>query len=101
MLMEGSGIRELAERVGEHLNAPPAPLPETSAAAAPGESDLRLSHGQQMLWYAHQFATTGDAYHITGAATIRADAGSGRLPAGIPACHRPAGRLADDFHRRR
>ena len=72
MLMEGSGIRELAQRVSEHLAGSPAPSPETSAAVAPGESDHRVSHGQQMLWYADQFAPTGAVYHITGAATIRA-----------------------------
>ncbi len=73
MLMEGSGIRELADRVSEHLHESPAPSPEASVATAtPGEPEQRLSHGQQMLWYAHQFAPTGAAYHITGAATIRA-----------------------------
>ncbi len=72
MLMEGSGIRELAARVSEHLTGSPVPSAEASTPAPSGQTDRRLSHGQQMLWYAHQFAPTGAAYHVTGAATIRA-----------------------------
>ncbi len=71
MLMEGSGIRELAERVIERRDG--SPSPETPATTAPEEPEHRPSYGQQMLWYAHQFATTSAAYHITGAATIRAE----------------------------
>ena len=32
-----------------------------------------MSHEQQLLWYAHQFTPNRAAYHITGAATIRAE----------------------------
>ncbi len=49
-------------------------------AAAPAQrgpatldAGLPLSHGQQMLWYAHQFTTTGAAYHVLGAGLVRAD----------------------------
>ena len=58
MLMEGSGIRELAERASEHLAGSPAQPSETSApAGARIGAGQPLSHGQQMLWYAHQFTT--------------------------------------------
>ncbi|MGP0067607.1 MAG: amino acid adenylation domain-containing protein [Isosphaeraceae bacterium] len=73
VLLEGSGIRELAETVSAQRNgSAPAPAPEMSPVAEIHLSAPPLSHGQQMLWYAHQFAPTGAAYHITGAATIRA-----------------------------
>ena len=36
-------------------------------------AEARPSHGQQMLWYAHQFAPTGAAYHIAGAGLVRAE----------------------------
>jgi len=67
MLLEGSGIRELAERTSAQLAGQPARPPETSTAPTPGGSDQELSHEQQLLWYAHQFTPNCAAYHITGA----------------------------------
>src|SRR5207247_2405680 len=55
MLLEGSGIRELAERTSELLAGSATRPPEPSPAPASEEPDQRLSHGQQLLWYAHQF----------------------------------------------
>ena len=80
MLMEGSGVRELAE---ESASVSPA-LPPAQRAAAPAEREPTtldagppLSHGQQMLWYAHQFTTTGAAYHVLGAGLVRAELDKG------------------------
>ena len=47
--------------------------PETAIATIPSESEERLSHEQQLLWYAHQFTPNSAAYHISGAATIRVE----------------------------
>ena len=76
MLMEGSGIRELAERVSERLAGTPTGSSRREPSApcrATVEAGPPLSHGQQMLWYAHQFTTTGAAYHVLGAGLVRAD----------------------------
>ena len=73
MLMEASGIRELAEAASEQLAGSPNPPLEVSLPSQQLETDPRLSHEQQLLWYAHQFAPTGAAYHIAGAATVRAE----------------------------
>ena len=73
MLLESGGIRDLAESANALVAATPARLPETAIAPIPGETEVRLSHEQQLLWYAHQFTPNRAAYHITGAATIRAE----------------------------
>jgi amino acid adenylation domain-containing protein len=73
MLLESGGIRELAKRANSLLAATPARLPEAGIAPILAESEERLSHEQQLLWYAHQFTPNRAAYHITGAATIRAE----------------------------
>ena len=73
ILLESGGIRELAESANSLLAATPARLPETAKSPVPGESEERLSHEQHLLWYAHQFTPNRAAYHITGAATIRAE----------------------------
>jgi amino acid adenylation domain-containing protein len=73
LLLEGSGIRDLAERVSGHLAD--SPMRPSEAPDPPGseEPDGRLAHEQQLLWYAHQFTPNPAAYHISGAATIRAE----------------------------
>ena len=105
MLMEGSGIRELAERASEQLAGTPNDTSQPAAAAetvaAFVEADPPLSHGQQCSGTHTSSRQTGAAYHIPGAATVRAELDIERLPAGVPACHRPPGRLADHFRRRR
>ena len=73
MLMEVSGIRELAERASEYVAGAPIQPSETSSPSGHVESDQRLSHEQQLLWYAHQFTTSGAAYHISGAATFQVE----------------------------
>jgi amino acid adenylation domain-containing protein len=77
MLMEGMGIRELAARVSENFplkrTASSEPPEVDERASATVAADPRLSHGQQMLWYAHQFTTTGAAYHVLGAGRVRAE----------------------------
>jgi amino acid adenylation domain-containing protein len=73
MLLESGGIRELADGAFALLATTPARLPETAIAPVSEESEERLSHEQQLLWYAHQFTPNRAAYHITGAATIRAE----------------------------
>jgi amino acid adenylation domain-containing protein len=73
MLIDASGIRELAERASAHLAGAatqPAPAPVPPEA---GESEPRLSHGQHLLWYAHQFTPSPAAYHITGAGRVSAE----------------------------
>ena len=86
-LLEGATIRDLAEQaIAQGAGTPTGPLepavasvpgavPEPPAIPepAPGQSGQPLSHGQQMLWYAHQFTTTGAAYHVTGAGSVRAE----------------------------
>src|SRR5262249_11310544 len=54
MLLEGSGIRELAQKVSERLNDSPDSSTDTPGKKSSENSEDRLSHGQQMLWYAHQ-----------------------------------------------
>ena len=103
MLMEGSGIRELAERVSERLaGAATASRAGRAGQRAPStpEAGPPLSHGQQMLWYAHQFTPTGAAYQSRGRDGPRG-AGHRRLPAGDSARHRPPGGPANDLLRRR
>ena len=81
ILLEGSTIHDLAERASAHLTGSPtrpsqpaaAPVPELALAPAPAEPGQPLSYGQQMLWYAHQYTTTGAAYHVTGAGLVRAE----------------------------
>jgi acyl carrier protein len=53
LLMEVSGVRELADRVGAQMDGVPAPSTQTSAPASADHSDQRLSYGQQLLWCAH------------------------------------------------
>jgi amino acid adenylation domain-containing protein len=78
VLIEGSSIRDIAQRVRGHLNAADAATPSASHLAAPAPvaarspTEARPSRGQQMLWYAHQFAPTGAAYHVAGAGLVRA-----------------------------
>src|SRR5205807_10471706 len=79
ILLEASSIRDLAERTSVHLAgaatgpSEPAAVQGSAPRPAPAEADPPLSHGQQMLWYAHQFTPTGAAYHITGAGLVRAE----------------------------
>jgi amino acid adenylation domain-containing protein len=70
-LMESSGIRALAASASAQLADAPSRPSDTALAPTLDESDQRLSHEQQLLWYAHQFTPNRAAYHITGAATIR------------------------------
>ena len=78
---EGPGIRRLAEWASERLADAPTGSREPDAQAesvqATVEAGPPLSHGQQMLWYAHQFTTTGAAYHVLGAGLVRADLDKG------------------------
>ena len=73
VLLESGGIRALAQSAHSLVAATPARLPETAIAPIPEETEERLSHEQQLLWYAHQFTPNRAAYHITGAAAIRAE----------------------------
>ncbi|HZW29207.1 MAG TPA: amino acid adenylation domain-containing protein, partial [Isosphaeraceae bacterium] len=79
ILLEGATIRDLAERARAHLAGPPtaapepAPVPEIESGPTTAKAGQPLSHGQQMLWYAHQYTTTGAAYHVTGAGLVRAE----------------------------
>ena len=73
MLLDDSGIRVLAEKMSAQLGGTAARSSETEMTPVSGESDRRLSHEQQLLWYADQFTPNRAAYHITGAATIRAE----------------------------
>ncbi len=81
MLLEGSGIRELAEKASEHLAGAPTLASERAAPTADAPATVQagppLSHGQQMLWYAHQFTTSGAAYHVLGAGSVRAELNQG------------------------
>jgi amino acid adenylation domain-containing protein len=79
VLIEASSIRDVAERVLTHLTmaeAAPVVTSPSSEPAPPSEMSLgerRPSTGQRMLWYAHQFAPTGAAYHIAGAGLVCAE----------------------------
>ena len=78
VLLEGGSILGIAERAHEHLAGAGMAIPGPSAPAAANSAPrgqpavARPSHGQQMLWYAHQFAPSGAAYHIAGAGLVRA-----------------------------
>ena len=86
-LLEGATIRDLAEQAAVQGAGPsngpsePAvasvpeakPEPPAISEPLPGESGQPLSHGQQFLWYAHQFTRSGAAYHVTGAGSVRAE----------------------------
>jgi amino acid adenylation domain-containing protein len=88
-LLEGSTIRDLAERAYAERSvagsgpASPAAASEGEPAPRQVESDLVLSHGQQMLWYAHQFTTTRAAYHVIGAGTVRGELESGAVASAL------------------
>ena len=73
MLLDGSGIRDLAEWASVQLAGSSARLPETSSPRVQDQHGQSLSHGQQLLWYAHQFTPKGAAYHLAGAAIVRAE----------------------------
>jgi amino acid adenylation domain-containing protein len=73
LLMEVSGIRELASWASEHLAAARSGAAETPSPPESAELNQPLSHEQELLWYAHQFAPKSAAYHITGAAIVRAE----------------------------
>ncbi len=72
MFLESSGIHELAENATALLAESPTRSIEPVVDPTSGVADLRLSHEQQLLWYADQFSPNRAAYHITGAATVRA-----------------------------
>ena len=84
-LLEGTTLRDLATAVGAAAapeNPPQSadvrdrPDAESQSLQTPQpvspELDQPLSHGQQMLWYAHQFAPIRAAYHVTGAGLVHA-----------------------------
>jgi amino acid adenylation domain-containing protein len=73
MLMEGSSIRSLAEWANEHLAGFSAHTALPSSPPEGSKAEERLSHGQHLLWYAHQFTTSRAAYHITGAGRVGAE----------------------------
>ena len=73
MLMDGSSIRELAEWASVQLAGSSAQPSETSSPPVQDQHGQSLSHGQQLLWYAHQFTPKGAAYHLAGAAIVRAE----------------------------
>ena len=84
-LLEGATIRDLAEQAAIQGAVPsngpsePAvasgsqakPEPPAFSEPLPGEPGQLLSHGQQFLWYAHQFTRSGAAYHVTGAGSVQ------------------------------
>ncbi len=85
-LLEGATIRDLAdEAIAQRAGTPTGPIesvvgslpgdvpgPPAIRERAPGQSGQPLSHGQQMLWYAHQFTKTDAAYHVIGAGSVHA-----------------------------
>ncbi len=73
MLMDGSSIRELAEWASVQLAGSSAQPSETSSPPVQDQHGQSLSHGQQLLWYAHQFTPKGAAYNLAGAAIVRAE----------------------------
>jgi amino acid adenylation domain-containing protein len=83
VLIEGSSIRDVARRA--HQAMVESQVGATSPSSDPAQSrDLtssgpRPSPGQRLLWYAHQFAPTGAAYHIAGAGVVRTDLDLGAL----------------------
>ena len=101
VLIEASSIRDVAgcaaecqRSAGTAAQGDPSPTPAVSAEARP-------SHGQKMLWYAHQFAPTGAAYHIAGAGRIPADLDRNALLRALPPRHRPARGAAEHVPGRR
>jgi amino acid adenylation domain-containing protein len=79
--MEGASARVLAERADELLAAPASAEPPSATSEPPRDEtgETLLSHEQQLLWYAHQFTTTGAAYHNLGAASVPAALDFGAL----------------------
>jgi amino acid adenylation domain-containing protein len=79
VLIEATSIRDVAERAralaAQGEGATPRPSSPAHPASAPEvpPAGAGSSHGQQMLWYAHQFTATGAAYHIAGAGLVRAE----------------------------
>jgi acyl carrier protein len=78
-LLEGPSVVQLAELALEGVSglaasptAPPAPGPAREVV-----SEHPLSAGQQALWYLHQLAPAGAAYHIAGAGADPGGAGRG------------------------
>ena len=67
VLIEGSSIRDVAGRRASIVAMPRRRRPASPGPTPAEPAEARPSHGQQMLWYAHQFARTGAAYHIAGA----------------------------------
>ncbi|MHB1562082.1 MAG: condensation domain-containing protein, partial [Isosphaeraceae bacterium] len=72
-LVEDATIRSLAAWLGEGLGPRGSTADEGPAGDEPPAVERRPSHGQRMLWYAHQYARTGAAYHIGGAGSIELD----------------------------
>jgi amino acid adenylation domain-containing protein len=77
-LIEAASIRDVAGQVqalladSEMVGRGPSIQALQAAAPEVAPAGVRPSHGQQMLWYAHQFTPTGAAYHVAGAGSIRA-----------------------------
>lgn len=72
-LVEDATIRSLAARLGEGLGPRGSTADDKPSGDEPPAVERRPSHGQRMLWYAHQYARTGAAYHIGGAGSIELD----------------------------
>ncbi len=71
ILIEGSSIREIAERAGQYLaEETEEPMGEVREGTPP-TAGPQLSHGQRMLWSALKLSPTGAAYHIAGAGLIQ------------------------------
>jgi amino acid adenylation domain-containing protein len=67
-LLQGAGVRILAERLLAHLETPPE-VPPLRAVSLDG--DQPLSSGEKALWFLHRLAPEGGAYNIAVAARVR------------------------------
>ncbi|MFP5289102.1 MAG: condensation domain-containing protein, partial [Thermoanaerobaculia bacterium] len=67
-LLQGAGVRTLAERLLADLEAAPE-VPPLRAVSL--EEDQPLSSGEKALWFLHRLAPEGGAYNIAVAARVR------------------------------
>ncbi|WP_165227155.1 non-ribosomal peptide synthetase/type I polyketide synthase [Aquisphaera insulae] len=77
LLLQGSTVRELSGAVEPLLSGVVGDAPAESRADGEAHAEIAatatptLSFGQQMVWYAHQFAEGARAYNIGGAGRVR------------------------------
>ncbi len=70
-LLQGNSIEELVARLASAHAAPA--RQEVLASAPDTEEGQPLSHGQRALWFLHELAPHGTAYHVARAVRLRSE----------------------------